>query len=96
MMNQMLYVRFLSGEDHKILIKYQPLSLQLRAVLPNYSVELCTFDIGVRGSINEHLYHRHLSTIGLTSTSQDTLIQVCIRTTGEGTYSVWRTSTQAE
>ena len=36
-------------------IKYQPLSLQLRSVLPNYSVELFTFAIGVWGSINEHL-----------------------------------------
>ena len=36
-------------------IKYQSLSLQFRAVLPNYSVELFTFVVGVRGSINEHL-----------------------------------------
>ncbi len=28
-------------------VKYQPLALQLRAVLPNYSVELFTFVIGV-------------------------------------------------
>ena len=65
-------------------IKYQPLSLQLRSVLPNYSVELFTFAIGLRGSINEHLCRRHLFTIGLTSKAQDKLIQACMRATVEG------------
>ncbi len=69
-------------------IKYQPLSLQLRVVLPNYIVELFTFDMSVRGTMNEHLCHRHLSTIGLTPTTQDTLIQACMWDTVEGTYSV--------
>jgi hypothetical protein len=51
-------------------IKYQPLSLQLRAVLPNYSVELSlSVHVCYRGtrSINEPPWRSHLFTIGLTS-----------------------------
>ena len=77
-------------------IKYQPLALQLRAVLTNYSVELFTFAIGVRGSINEHLWRRNLFIIGLTPETQDTLIQACMWVTVEGTYSVWRASAHTE
>ena len=77
-------------------VKYQPLALQLRAVLPNYSVELFTFVIGVRGSINEHLWRRNLFIIGLTPETQDTLIQACMRATVEGTYAVWRASAHTE
>ena len=77
-------------------VKYQPLALQLRAVLPNYSVELFTFVIGIRGSINEHLWRRNLFIIGLTPETQDTLIQACMRATVEGTYAVWRASAHTE
>ena len=77
-------------------IKYQPLALQLRAVLPNYSVELLTFVIGVRGSINEHLWRRNLFIIGLKPETQDTLIQECMRATVEGTYAVWRAGVHTE
>ena len=37
-------------------IKYHPLLVQLRVTLSNYSVEQRTFDIGVRGSMDEHLW----------------------------------------
>jgi phosphoribosyl-dephospho-CoA transferase len=77
-------------------IKYQPLALQLRAVLSNYSVELLTFVIGVRGSVNEHLWLRNLFIIGLTPETQDTLIQECMWTTVEGTYAVWRAGAHTE
>jgi hypothetical protein len=46
--------------------------------------------IGICGTIDEHLWRRQLTTLGLTTLQQNNLIQKCMKATIEGTYAVCR------
>ena len=70
--------------------KYIQFMQQLRALFPDFRIEQLTFVIGICGTIDEHLWRRQLTTLGLTTPKQNHLIQKCMKATIEGTYAVWR------
>jgi ribonuclease HI len=70
--------------------KYIQFMHQLRALFPDFRTEQLTFVIGICGTIDEHLWRRQLTTLGLTTPKQNHLIQNCMKATIEGTHAVWR------
>ena len=51
--------------------KYIQLMQQLRALFPDFRTERLTFVIGICGTIDEHLWCRQLTMLGLTAPKQD-------------------------
>ncbi len=61
--------------------KYIQLMQQLRVLFPDFRTEQLTFVIGICGAIDEHLWRRQLTTLGLTVPKQNHLIQTCMKAT---------------
>jgi hypothetical protein len=70
--------------------KYIQFMHQLRVLFPDFRTEQLTFVIGICGTIDEHLWRRQLTMLGLTTPKQNHLIQNCMKATIEGTHAVWR------